>query len=425
MNRLARAQRLWMGRRLALLGGSAAATAAALVLLVVRLRLEPNGAAVYGVALLVTLIVFAILLRLVRLQMAGPGLEAPSWERHGHRASLREAPLVALVGTAVVAFMIAVTPRLIAEERSAAASRIAVQVSEPGRRARSVPPVQAFTVPAVVASAKKPGALDVYEPSPIPFDRPVEVNYRWLDGTQEEPQEYHQEPVDPTRPGRDSILRIEAGAPPLPPIHFGVGALLAFTNGDLDLAGDGGRFQLDLDKIRGEQTVEMGLDVTAELALTPESALKVMYAGIAIVERGHLTENTSFGSGTAQAGDRYQFDLTWSHLYIALAKRLTGYTRDSSFDLSVHVGAMVDHTLAEFEVADSGVGAESEDGERGWFAPGVGFSVSVRGPGPAGFTLEFAQSVPVNIGGQAINLTDIRGGVTADLSEAVSLFVGY
>src|SRR5688572_28783469 len=131
MNRLARAQNLWMGRRLALLGGSAAVAGAALVVQWVRLRLESDGAAVHGVAFLVTLIVFLILLRLVRLQHSGPGLEAASWERHAHRASLREAPLVALGGVGVAAFMVLATPGLAGDERRAASPGFAVQVTEP------------------------------------------------------------------------------------------------------------------------------------------------------------------------------------------------------------------------------------------------------------------------------------------------------
>jgi len=414
-----------MGRRLALFAGCAAVTAAALVLQVSRLRLEPNGAAVHGVALLVTLIVFGILLRLVRLQVTGPGLEAPSWERHAHRASLGEAPLVALVGTGVVAFMIVVTPRLIAEERTFATSRGALRVAEPENAARPVLAGSAASLISNAKSGRRPGGLDSYEASPFAFDHPIEVNYRWLDGSQQEPQEYQQEPIDPTRPQRDPMLRLEPGEPALPPLHIGVGALLATTTGNLDLGGDAGGIHLDLGSMRGEQTFEMGVDVTAELALTPESALKIMYAGIGIRESGHLTESVSFGSVTAQAGDSYEFELTWSHLYLALAKRVTGYTRNSWFDLSVHAGAMVDHTLAEFESEASGAVFESEDGERGWLAPGVGFSMSLRGPGPMGFALEFVQSIPVNMGGQAIALSDLRGGVTADMSETVSLFLGY
>jgi hypothetical protein len=416
MNRLDRVHRLWMGRRVALLGGSAAAAALAFALQLVRLRLEPDGAAVHGVALLVTLIVFVILLRLVRLQLAGPGLDAPSWERHEHRASLREAPLVALAGLGIAAFMLVATPRLVAEERPAATNAIAIQTPEPVRapEAPAMVPVELAYKPANPAPAFDEAGAAV-------APRLVEVNYRWsVPGQDEEPR--NQDPVDPTRPGRDGILRVQPDEPRLPPVHFGLGALLANAKGSLDLSGDSGRFQLDLDTVRGEETFEMGLDVTAEFALTPESAIKIIYAGVAFLERGRLGGGEAFGSSTPSQGDRYEFEMRWSHLYMGLAKRLT---REKSFEVTVHAGAMVDHTLAEFESTASGVSAESEDGERGWVSLGAGFTLAVRGAGPAGLVLEFVQSAPLNIGGQAIALTDVRLAGTLDLSERVSLFAGY
>src|SRR5258705_5310387 len=90
MNRLIRAQRLWLVRRLLLLGGSAGAAAAAFALQLIRLRLDPNGAYVHAVALFVTFIILAILVRLVRIHLEGPGLAAPSWDRHAHPGSLPE-----------------------------------------------------------------------------------------------------------------------------------------------------------------------------------------------------------------------------------------------------------------------------------------------------------------------------------------------
>lgn len=410
-----------------LLGGSAAAAGVALILQVTRLRFDPNGAAVHGVALLVTFIVFAILLRLVRLQLAGPGLEAASWERHTHRASLREAPLVALGGAGVAIFVALATPRLIFDVPAATPTPVAVKATEPDHFARmdSVLPMEVSS-PLSIEVARIPGGMTLLDSNPLSSKPLVEVNYRWLEGGQEEiPRDPMQEPVDPTRPGRDSILRVQQDELPLPPVHFGVGAIVATTRGNLDLSGDTGRFEVDLESVGGEQTFEMGLDVTVEFPLTQESSLKIIYGGVAMLERGHLNGDTAFGSATATSGDRFEFELRWSHLYMALSKRLMGYTRDSWFDFSVHLGAMVDHTLAEFEVEGSGVAAESEDGERGWVAPGAGFSMTVRGAGVAGFVLEVVQSAPLNIGGQAVALTDVRSGLTLDITEGTSFFVGY
>jgi len=423
MNRLAQAQRLWLARRLALLGGCAGAAGAAFVLQIFRLRLEPSGAAVQGVALLVTLIVFVILLRLVRLQLAGPGLEAPSWERHEHRASLREAPMVALAGLGIVGFMVLATPRLVADERPRATARIAVPVAEPDRSSPA---------PSIAAPFKTEPSAEIAVLSPViaePVSGPslIEVNYRWFDRDQEEsPQEQlQQEPVDPTRAGRDAILGVKPDEPGLPPFHVGIAGLAATARGNLDIGGRGARFELDLDTVRGEQSFEPGVDVTAEFPLTPESSLKIIYAGMGFFEKGRFGGPTALGSATAAEGDRYEFELRWSHLYVALAKRLTGFSRSSSFNLSVHAGAMIDHTLAELDSEASGVGAESEDGERGWASLAAGVSLSMHGPGPAGFVLEVVQSAPVNIGGQTIALTDIRTGVTLDITEHVSAYFGY
>jgi hypothetical protein len=210
-------------------------------------------------------------------------------------------------------------------------------------------------------------------------------------------------------------------------VHFSVGAIIATTRGSVDVGGSSGRFEASIESMKGEQAFEMGVDVTAEFALTAESAIKILYAGVAVSERGHLSGDTELGSVTAPAGQSFEFEMTWSHLYVALSKRLVGYTSESWFDLSVHGGAIIDHTLTEFESSASGVEAESVDGERGWFSPGIGFSATVRGPGPAGFYIELLNSLPVNIGGQAIWLTDARAGLTADLVDGggVSLFLGY
>jgi hypothetical protein len=246
-------------------------------------------------------------------------------------------------------------------------------------------------------------------------------------GSEQDPEEPErlQDPVDPTGNSRDSLLRIQLGEPTLPPVQVSVGAMMAVMSGQVEVSGDSGRFQLQLDDIGREQAFELGADITAEFALTPDSAIKFVYAGFSMVEHGHLSGSGEFGSASANAGDNYEFSLTWSHLYVGLAKRLTGYTRGSWFDFSVHAGAMIDHTLSEFEVESAGIGGESEDGERGWVAAGVGFSMSLSGPGPAGFLLELVQSVPVNIGGQAIELTDIRAGGTLDLWDGASFFLGY
>ena len=416
MNRLARVQRLWLARRMVLLGGTALVAAGAAGLQVVRLRLEPNGAAVHGVALLVTVLVAVILARLIALHLSGPGSDASSGELHAHRDSVREAPLVAVVGSVVALFMVIATPRLVPEERAPRGAALAFRIPEveadPVPAAPPRPPAAAQVRPRPTAWIPETTLASM----PTSFTRPPEINFR---GTQD-PQPY-QDPDDPSR--RDSILRVRQEAPELPPIHVGAGGMVALVTGSVDVGGDAGRFQLDLDAVRGGQRYEAGADITAEFALTPESALKIMYSGVALIEHGQLSEDASFGGVSGAAGDDFEFAMTWSHLYVALAKRLTGQSRGSWFDFSVHAGAIIDHTLTEFEAA--GVEAKSVEGERGWFAPGVGFSLAVRGPGPAGFVLEFVQSVPVNLGGQAISLTDFRTGLTADLAEGVCLFAGY
>ncbi|HTF55735.1 MAG TPA: hypothetical protein VK661_00575 [Planctomycetota bacterium] len=445
MNRLIRAQRLWLVRRLLLLGGSAGAAAAAFALQLIRLRLDPNGAYVHAVALFVTFIILAILVRLVRLHLEGPGLAAPSWDRHAHRASVRESPLVAVCGVIVAALLVAVTPRLVAEERPGLPATLAVRFPEVVPAAAPVPApapdVVARPSPAIVevkpvkidlqpdlapaiASSPEPARRKPTLPEPLPPILPtVEISYQqsYVDGVQEKVQE---EPYDPRLPGEPIVPSLAAQAS-LPPIHTGFGGFLAMPSGKVNLEGGTGRFSLGIDDVRGSSTFAGAVDFTAEFALTPDSAVKIVYGGMRIFEDGELEEDTSFGSVTGLKGDPFKFEMTWSHFYAGLSHRITGYTRGSWFDLSVHAGAMIDHTLSRFESGASGVKGEPADGERGWFAPGAGISMTFRGPGPAGFILEILQSVPANLGGQAIALTDIRTGVTVDLSATASLFLGY
>ena len=422
-----------MARRLALLGGSAAAAASAFGLQVARLRFDPNGAAVHGVSLFVNLVVLAILLWLLRLHISGPGLQSPSWDRRAHRASMREAPLVALVGTAVAMLLALATPRLVLEDGPSSPSPSVVMVPETELPAAAPAPVRTSKGPAVAAPDSKPFAR---APSPDlampPADggvleqhRPVHVSFQDRTQEGESTRTLFQDPVDPTRSARDTILRLEPGEPPLPPMRISLGALFAMASGDVGLAGSSGRFMVDVETVRGSSTFEPGVDLGAEFSLTADSALKIMYAGMAIASRGRFGADTELGSATAPAGSSFEFEMTWSHLYAALAKRLAGYAPDTWFDLSVHAGAMIDHTLTEFESHASGVGAESEDGERGWLALGAGFSLAIRGPAPAGFVLEVVQSAPLNLGGQAIGMTDVRAGVTADVFPGATLFFGY
>src|SRR5262245_27658565 len=233
MDRLTRAQRDWMGRRLALLAGSALIAAGAFGIQLARLKLEPDGAAVHGVALLITLSVLALVLRLVRLQLGGPGLDAPSWERHEHRVSLREAPLVAVIGTGVAAFLALATPRLVVEERLEPQAALAVDVSEPVRASSPVA-VAASPAPApasMPASARLRVGGQVVEPAPAVKHRPVEVNYAWLEGGQDPEPTFDQEPIDPTRPDRDSILTVKPDPPSLQPVHVGAGLIVVSAQG--------------------------------------------------------------------------------------------------------------------------------------------------------------------------------------------------
>ena len=414
-----------MGRRLALLGGSAVAAGAAVVVQWIRLRLESEGTAVHGVAFLVTLIVFLILLRLVRLQFSGPGLEAPSWERHEHRASLREAPLVAFAGLGVTAFLIVATPGLVVEERRLASPAIAVQASDPDPAVKASDAVAVAVGTKYVRKSPKTDRPSFDNSTSSRSRDPIEVNYQWSVQDQEESPHRLQEPVDPTRQGPDSILRVRPEEPRLPPIQFGLGVLLAVANGSVALGADTGRFRLDLDAVDGGASFEPGVDVAAEFALTQDSAIKVLYAGMAFFEKGRFEGDGTFGGATVAAGDEYEFEMKWSHLYVALSKRLAGDAKESPFDFSLHAGAVIDHTLTEFKSKASGLDAEAENGERGWAALAAGFTLTVRGAGPAGLVLELVQSAPINIAGQAIALTDARAGVTLELSQDISLYGGY
>jgi len=259
MNRLIRAQRLWLVRRLLLLGGSAGAAAAAFALQLIRLRLDPNGASVHAVALFVTFIILAILVRLVRLHLEGPGLAAPSWDRHAHRASVRESPLVAVCGALVAALLVALTPRLVAEERPGLPTTLAVRIPDPAPKPADLPaplsdtPHEIVAIPSpatvevepVKTGREKPAAPEIASsaeppkrrprlPEPLPPILPtVEISYQqsYVDGVQDEDSRRHpQDPYDPRTPA-DPIVRPLAAQAALPPIHTGFGGFLAMTSG--------------------------------------------------------------------------------------------------------------------------------------------------------------------------------------------------
>jgi hypothetical protein len=430
------------------LGGSAAAAAAAAVLQGARLNLDAGGGAVHGVGLLVTLFIVAILVRLTLLHLDGPSLEDSSWDRHAHRASVREAPFVALCGLTVAAMLTVTTPWLVVDERLPEAPPLALHLPEPETLPAPIelpPPVEIDRTPAPPVAeppkaaprvaVKPPAKTGEHEPIFTPNVRsgPKAENISIKGAMAQDPQDNEpprrpfQDPMGPLQdPEKDRVLQPEpATIEILPPVHGVVGVFLAAVTGEQKVDGATGKFQIDLEDMRGTRTFEAAAEITAEFALDSSNALRITYAGMQIFEKNELRKETSFGSVTGAKGDPYEFEMTWSHLYAGLQHRVAGYTPDSWFDFSLHAGAMIDHTITRFDSDPAGVSSVPVEGERGWTAPAVGFGMVIGGSGQTGLVLELLQSVPANLGGQAIALTDFRGGVQVEVSKALSLYFGY
>jgi len=120
-----------------------------------------------------------------------------------------------------------------------------------------------------------------------------------------------------------------------------------------------------------------------------------------------------FDEGNLEGSLEHGPSLVWHHATLEYVRRLFGYAREAPFDLAVAAGLSVD----AFEAAP--IDPSLRPG------PHAAVEAGVWQGGPAGFVLRAAQSIPANLTGSVSSLTNLSAVVRLDLSEGVSLHLGY
>ncbi|HVR84429.1 MAG TPA: hypothetical protein VMU54_08970 [Planctomycetota bacterium] len=107
----------------------------------------------------------------------------------------------------------------------------------------------------------------------------------------------------------------------------------------------------------------------------------------------------------------------WNHVTLAYTRRLAGYTRQATFDLSVSVGACADFFRAAEGIADPGMDPK--------FAPYVGIDLAFWQHEPVGFIVHVGEALPIAVVGSSLGMTDMSAEIRWDLSQRVSIHGGY
>ncbi len=412
---LRRAYRWWHVRRAVVLSAATLGVIGLAAAQALRLHESP---AVFAVSILVTAQIACILGFLLA--------------RHMRRQAPRESAFAAVLGVAAAVVLTVAAPLLAPRLQAAQDTPIMVRAAfdEPGRPIPALASSAAERVPvepAAVVAPQEPPPVEIERtrPAPTPVvqetedkgssERPEFNVYRKL---QEDPLRLQREPERRThqelsRPGLPS----DSDPLALPPMQIAASLFLSHIDGKAGMPG----LNAPLDELLGERTFENAFELTAQFPLSPRQVLRVSMIGLRSSEEGELESDLDFGGLFVPAGSNYTFDFQWAHLFVGFSHRLAGYTRESAFDLAVHVGAMLDHLVAEIETSAGGVQAD----ERGWGAPAVGVTVGVWSFGQSGLLVEVMQSIPINIGGQTLAVTDLRVVVQQDLTSAISFVIGY
>lgn len=462
MRRRANAHRIWLGRRLLIQGAGLAAVGGAAAIQASRLEGGRAGAAVHGIALLVSLFLFLITAWLLVRLLSGPGRGAPAWKRHEHRDAVREAPLVSGLAGAIALILCLATPGIVYQEAPIPAGPVELAGVDFGPSA-----------PAAGSPAPEPSAVPLPEPPPPKVDRPdppapvvpesapvptpvpaarrepVIVDELPPPAAPPPPQELPviESPTErPTsgrdleealRPARlpvdlDAMMRfLRLGVPgaldssePVP-VTATFAGMLAGLKGRTTLESAGGRFHMQLQDLRDSDDWAPSGELGVDFPLTPRDLLTLRFVGLRAAGRGRFEDPVTIDGKALSDGQSFQYTEEWSHLFAGFTHRLWGFTRDSVFDLALHLGTSLDHTRTVFEVESASLLAETAGGERGWGAPALGVTAAFWSQTSGGLTLEVFQTVPVNIGGQAIALTDVRLSLRQDVSETVTFHFGF
>lgn len=118
----------------------------------------------------------------------------------------------------------------------------------------------------------------------------------------------------------------------------------------------------------------------------------------------------SFGEGDASFEEP---SVEWGHAVVELFHRLTGYTANAVFDFALGVGLSAD--VLRMEGVDTNLA----------LAPYVSLEAAIWPVESFGLVLQIGQSVPVNVTGASVSITDVRLFVRWDISDTVSIHAGY
>ncbi|MBI2933710.1 MAG: hypothetical protein HYY16_18865 [Planctomycetes bacterium] len=130
--------------------------------------------------------------------------------------------------------------------------------------------------------------------------------------------------------------------------------------------------------------------------------------------RRSSVRTTTFTSLLVDEDDRSD-DLVWERLTLEYGYRLVGYTRHAAIDVSLSIGVSVDMLETDRKQASSA----------GRIAPYLGLDVALWQTGAMAILLHAGQSLPLNVTGASSAVTDLSAALRIDLSERVSVRIGY
>ncbi len=111
--------------------------------------------------------------------------------------------------------------------------------------------------------------------------------------------------------------------------------------------------------------------------------------------------------------------LAWQHGVVAWTRRLAGWTRRAPFDLALSFGVSADRFYRPFETRTI---LTVDDLER--VSPYAALDVAMWQARSCGLLFHLGQTIPTNLTGDAISLTEASLAVRYDLSAAVSVHAG-
>jgi hypothetical protein len=145
-----------------------------------------------------------------------------------------------------------------------------------------------------------------------------------------------------------------------------------------------------------------GITLLLDLPLGRKDSLVVSWTGARLPE---------------QEGREPSVKPDWEHVSLGYFRRVSGYTRQATFDLGVSLGVSADFFHDVEGVADSGGSPK--------FAPYAAIDLAFWQREPIGLLLHFAEAFPVTPLGSSLGMTDMSAQIRWDLSEHVSLHGGY